>query len=196
MANDMTLAQAAEAIRDNSGKAPDSLPRVPLSLNGRGVKLWHKDPAKAKRGKPGQKGFHIQGTYYAGTRDVLSHADRLSRFAEALEGAARSDYSRHYGTTPEDSQSCQSYDDVGMAITEGFVWSAVYLMLGTFDRCPAILDCVHRYGTPPKNSEGNPLDWQDWTEWYHANTWKCPHCGTHNHNDADTCGNCTREKPN
>lgn len=192
MANDMTLAQAAQAIRDNSGKAPDSLPRVPLSLNGRGVKLWHKDPAKAKRGKPGQKGFHIQGTYYAGIRDVLSHAERVERYAKVLDGALVLDYLAHYGIYPV---YAEPHDDVAMAITEGFVWSALRLLRGTMDY-PECGKVIRKYGPVPKDSKGNPLDWQDWAEWYSANTWKCPHCGTHNHNDADTCGNCTREKLN
>lgn len=90
-----------------------------------------------------------------------------------------------------------NYCDISAALRKGFTFAAAHLLSGATE-CRNTTDCLREWGGMPKGADGWPVDWPQWSEWFAANTVKCPKCGAFCFNDEGhpgNCGNCLAEIP-
>jgi hypothetical protein len=79
--------------------------------------------------------------------------------------------------------------DIRHALEAGYPYSAAYLLSGATET--PLLDAVcHAYGFDPASTYDKIPDWEDWTEYFRAESRPCP-CGSYIIGDNEyTCDNC------
>jgi hypothetical protein len=121
---------------------------------------------------------------------MSSSIQRVPRgYKVALRNAMRED------GWPESTPA--NYCDISAACRAGFILSAAHLLLGATE-CPNLDAFLCERGPIPKGEDGWPVDWPEWSAWFHANTAQCPKCEAFVFTDdgrPDTCGNCLADIP-
>lgn len=90
-----------------------------------------------------------------------------------------------------------NYCDISAAIRAGFPFSAAHLLTGATE-CPATDTLIRERGGLLKGSDGWPIDWAEWVEWFRANTVRCRKCEAFVFTDEGwpgSCGNCLAKLP-